>query len=110
MAAGKIEKAPRSNAGIINDREDHQIDAAEISHARAEKKRFPNVPVAHDIVDTAPAVLEPAVPDPDVHRIPIQCLDGGGAAEELAAEHGVLRLTGGFRRAEDQAVGRVAED
>ena len=110
MAGGEIKEAPRADAGVVDRRERHEIDTGQVGNARAQEQGFPNMPVAHDVVDAAPTILETAIPDPNVHRVPVDRLDAGAAAEELAAQHGILCLALSLGTAEDEAVGRVAEN
>ena len=62
------------------------------------------MPVTHHVVDSASAVLETAVPDPDVHRVPVDGLEADATPQETAAKDLVLRLSGGVGTAEDNAV------
>src|SRR5436309_1772136 len=58
----------RTGAGVVDGGKSHQVDRAQICLARPKKKRLPDMPIAHDIVDAAPAIHEAAIPDPNVHE------------------------------------------
>ena len=110
MTAGEVEEPLRADTGVVDHREGHQVHQADIGDFRAEEEVLPCVPVAHHVVDAAAAVLETAVPDPDVHGVPVDGLDAHAAAQEAAANDLVLRLSGRIGAAEDDAALGVAQD
>src|SRR6185437_7870229 len=68
------------------------------------------MPVPHDIVNAAIAILESAVPDPNVHRVPPCRHDASLAMMKLATEYFVLGLPLVFLAAKEKSGLDVSKD
>src|SRR5205807_259178 len=110
VAGGEIHEAFGADAGVVDDRESHQVADADVRLARAKEQRIPAMPVPHHVVHAAAAVFETAIPDPDIHRIPAGGHDTGLALVELTAQDFVLSLARVLLASKKKSGFDVAED
>jgi hypothetical protein len=88
-----VHEAPGADRGVPDQGEDHEVTDGRVGYPRAQEEVLVGVEVARAVEQAVPAVLEAAVPDPNVHGVEVNRVQPGrGVAQEPAAEHGILGL------------------
>ena len=99
VAARNVLDADR---GVVHGGEAHAVHRADVHVLGTQEDVAVGLVAAHAVVDAPAAVLEEAIPDVDVQRVPVDRGDAFVAAEELATEDGVFRRAVGLGVAEVQ--------